>query len=73
MGRPDIKLTDDDNRRILIIEAKKADSKAQMDEAADEAIQQIIDQEYAKNLDEYDVTCYGISFFQKSALVKKMK
>ena len=73
LGRPDIKLTDWPNRRILIIEAKKSGSRAQMEHDCREALQQIIDQEYAKNLDEYEVTCYGIAFFQKTALVKRMK
>lgn len=72
LGRPDIKLTDDDNRRILIIEAKKSDNRTQMEHDCDEALQQIIDQEYAKGLDDYKVICYGIAFFQKSALVKKL-
>ncbi|MBR2529351.1 MAG: AAA family ATPase [Blautia sp.] len=69
LGRPDIKLTDDVNRRILIIEAKKSNSKGQMGHACKEALQQIVDMEYAKNLDAYTVICYGIAFFQKSALV----
>ena len=72
LGRPDIKLTDDENRRILIIEAKKSDNRTQMEHDCDEALQQIIDQEYAKGLDDYKVICYGIAFFQKSALVKKL-
>ena len=73
LGRPDIKLTEDDNRRILIIETKKSDSRARMEHDCDEALQQIIDREYAKNLDEYKVICYGIAFYQKSALVKKLR
>lgn len=72
LGRPDIKLIDDDNRRALIIETKKSDSAAQMDHDCDEALRQIVDQEYAKGLDAYQVTCYGIAFYQKSALVKKL-
>ena len=72
LGRPDIRLTDDANRRILIIEAKKSYSKGQMERDCREALQQIVDEEYAKNLDEYDVFCYGIAFFQKTALVKRL-
>ena len=72
LGRPDIKLTDDINRRVLIIETKKSDHKEDMEQDCKEALQQIIDREYAKNLDDYTVICYGISFFRKSALVKKM-
>ena len=72
LGRPDIKLIDHDNRRIIIIEAKKSDSAGQMGSDCDEALKQIVDQEYAKGLDAYQVYCYGIAFYQKSALVKKL-
>ena len=59
-------------RRILIIEAKKSETAAQMDHDCDEALKQIVDQEYAKGLDAYRVLCYGIAFYQKTALVKKL-
>lgn len=72
LGRPDIKLIDHDNRRILIIEAKKSDSAGQMERDCDVALKQIVDQEYTKGLDAYQVYCYGIAFYQKSALVKKL-
>ena len=72
LGRPDIKLMDYKNRRILIIEAKKSDSAAQMRHNCDEALQQIVDQEYAKGLDAYQVYCYGVAFYQKSTLVRKL-
>lgn len=73
LGRPDIKLTDRQNRRVLIIEAKKSDSVVQMESDCRKALQQIMDQEYTKGLDEYQVICYGIAFYQKRALVKKME
>ena len=72
LGRPDIRLTDQPNRRMLIIEMKKAQNAAQMEKACEEALQQIVEKEYARDLDEYDVTCYGISFYRKKALVKKL-
>ena len=72
LGRPDIRLIDHDNRRVLIIEAKKSDSAAQMKQDCEEALRQIVDQEYAKGLDAYHVYCYGIAFYQKTALVKKL-
>ena len=43
-----------------------------MEHDCDEALKQIVDQEYAKGLDAYQVLCYGIAFYQKSALVKKL-
>ena len=72
LGRPDIQLTDDANRRVLIIEAKKSDSKENMEHDCKEALKQITEREYAKNLDGYTVIFYGIAFFRKSALVKKL-
>ena len=73
LGRPDIKLVDDDRRRILVIEAKKSVSKEHMEKDCAAALKQIVDNEYAKGLDDYDVSCYGIAFYQKSALVKKLR
>lgn len=58
----------------MIIEVKKSDSKANMEKACDDALKQIRDNEYAKNLEtEFsEVLCYGIAFFQKSAMIKKL-
>lgn len=73
LGRPDIDLRDKQNRRAIIIEAKKADSGKRMEHWCDEALKQIVENQYAENLNGYtQVLCYGISFFQKTALVKKM-
>ena len=69
-----VSLFDADNRRAMIIEVKKTDSKANMEKSCDKALKQIVDNEYAKNLDEGDQTvlCYGIAFFQKSAMIRKL-
>ena len=58
----------------MLIEVKKAESRANMEKSCDEALKQIVDNEYAKNLDSgYEtVLCYGIAFFQKSAMIKKL-
>ena len=74
LGRPDLQLFDVDNRRAMIIEVKKSDSKANMEKFCDAALKQIVDNEYAKNLDAgfETVLCYGIAFFQKSAMIKKL-
>lgn len=71
LGRPDVKLIDDDHRRALIIEAKRSVSAEQMERDCEEALRQITDRKYAKGLEAYQVTCYGIAFYQKTALVKK--
>ena len=74
LGRFDIRAKDRRNRRVLIIEAKKADSAAHMDAACDAALKQISDKGYAKTIESgYEkILCYGISFFQKSAMIKKL-
>lgn len=73
LGRPDILLKDDDNRRIIIIEAKRSKKEGNMDKDCDEAIGQILTGKYAEGLYGYtQILCYGISFFQKQAKVKKM-
>ena len=58
----------------MIIEAKKADSAAQMEAACNEAIKQIVDKGYTRAVEPgYEtVLCYGIAFFQKSAMIKKL-
>lgn len=73
LGRPDILLKDKKNRRAIIIEAKKSARKSDMAKDCDEAIDQITKQKYAEGLYGYThIFCYGISFFQKQAKVKKL-
>ena len=74
LGRFDIRAKDRKNRRVLIIEVKKADSAAKMGAACDEALKQIVEKGYAKKIEPgYEkIICYGIAFFQKSALIKKL-
>ncbi len=74
LGRFDIRVKERKNRRIMIFEVKKADTADRMNEACDEAIQQIVDKGYAKTIEHgYEkIICYGISFFQKSARIKKL-
>ncbi|MBQ3801277.1 MAG: AAA family ATPase [Treponema sp.] len=72
LGRPDILLLDDDNRRALVIEAKKSASRADMGSDCGKALEQIDARKYADALYGYtQVLCYGVAFFQKEALVRK--
>ena len=71
LGRPDIVLKDEDNRRAIIIEAKKSGSESEMDKNCEEALKQIVTKKYAEGLYGYEqVLSYGISFFQKQAKVR---
>lgn len=57
----------------MILEAKKSDKEEDMEKDALEGKQQIIEKEYLRGFTGYDsVICYGISFFQKKALVRKL-
>ncbi len=74
LGRPDILLKDEDNRRAIIIEAKKSDKETDLDKDCDEAIDQIITEKYGEGLYGYEqILCYGVAFFQKQAKVKLLK
>ena len=74
LGRFDILVKDRRNRRAMIIEAKKADTQAGMEKSCDEALKQIEEKQYVKRIDPgyKEVICYGIAFFQKSAMIKKL-
>lgn len=72
-GRPDILLKDRGNRRALILEAKKSESAENMERRCDEAIAQIAREQYWRGLDGYrTILCYGVSFYKKDALLKRM-
>ena len=74
LGRPDIYLKDKKNRRALIIKAKKSETEADLEKDCDKAIKQITEKKYAEGLYGYEqILCYGVAFYQKQAVVKKMK
>ena len=71
LGRPDILLKDEDNRRAIIIEAKKAEKESDIEKECDKAINQIITEKYAEGLYGYEnILCYGIAFYRKQAKIK---
>ena len=73
LGRSCIDARDKYEKRGMILEAKKSDKEEDMEKDALEGKQQIIEKEYLRGFTGYDsVICYGISFFQKKALVRKM-
>ena len=73
LGRPDILLKDRKNRRAIIIEAKKSKKESDLDKDCNEAIRQIKDKKYAQGITGYEqVLCYGVAFFQKQAMVKRL-
>ncbi len=74
LGRFDVLVKDRRNRRAMLIEAKKSNSGEQMDKDCDEALKQIIDKGYARSIEPgyQNFLCYGISFYRKSAKIKKL-
>lgn len=57
----------------MILEAKKSDKESDMQKDALAGKQQIVNKEYLRGFPGFEsVMCYGISFFQKKALVKKL-
>ena len=70
----DILLKDDDNRRAIIIEAKKSSHESDMETDCEEALDQIVQKKYAQGLYGYkQIVCYGVAFFQKQAMIKCYK
>ena len=58
----------------MILEVKEADSAAGMNAACDEALKQIEVKGYVRTIEPgYEkLLCYGIAFFWKSAMIKKL-
>ena len=73
LGRSDIDVREKRRKRGMLLEAKKSEREEDMEKDALDGKQQIIDKEYLRGFKGFDsVVCYGISFFQKKALVKKL-
>ena len=73
LGRSDIDVREKRRKRGMLLEAKKSGSEKDMEKDALDGKQQIIEKEYLRGFPGYEsVICYGISFFQKQALVKKL-
>lgn len=74
LGRTDLVVTDRKNRRAIIIEAKKANREEDLESACLEGKKQIIKQQYIRGLKGYtQIFCYGIGFFQKTAMVRELR
>ena len=73
-GRSDVVLYDSINGRVAVFEAKYTMALENLSSACDSALQQMNEKLYAKEYeDDYDqIFCYGISFFKKRCLVKKV-
>ncbi len=73
LGRSDIDVREKRRKRGMLLEAKKSDKESDMQKDALDGKQQIEDKEYLRGFPGFEsVVCYGISFFQKKAVVKKL-
>ncbi len=73
-GRPDLIIADADAGRAAVFEFKRSRSAVNMEKDAEAALGQIRAMDYRSGLLEYDsIICYGVSFFQKTALALCVK
>lgn len=71
--RADIVVKDSPNRRAIIIETKWSSATGRLEQNCDDAIKQIEQRQYAKNLlmnGYHKVLCYGAAFCGKACLIK---
>ena len=72
-GRADIIIKDFANQRAMIIEAKFTKDEKQIDKLCDDAVKQIADREYGKDINKRvyrEVLSLGVVFFEKNAYIK---
>lgn len=75
LGRADIVLKDEKNRRALILEAKISTDRSHMERDCRKALEQIVNRKYALDDSLYgyrQILCYGIAFYKKEAEVMKL-
>ena len=73
-GRSDIVIADPSNMRVAIFEAKIAGDRTTLERECDAALLQIQNRGYAEEFLENgnEVFCYGIAFYKKECLVKRI-
>ena len=74
LGRTDIDVRDKKRMRGMIIEAKKSEREEEMEKDCGEAGQQILRRQYLEGFAGFkSVQCYGIAFYKKKALVRRVE
>ena len=74
LGRSDIDIRDKRNRRGMVIETKKSVSEDLMERDAADALAQIEAKRYLDGFEGFEsVAAYGISFYKKTALIKRLR
>ena len=72
-GRYDLYLEDLKNRVGYIFEFKVTDNEEKLDNAVEEAILQIKNQEYSYNLEDNTIYGIGMAFYKKRVKMKYLK
>lgn len=72
-GRSDIVISDSENGRVAIFEAKCSRTPEDMEADCSWALHQMAERGYAKDYEDTfrQVLCYGITFYKKRCLVKQ--
>lgn len=75
LGRSDVVVKDRKRRRVIIIEVKRSETEAQMEDDCSKALKQIDLKQYAKRfLKGYKtVLCYGAAFYDKECVIHKIE
>ena len=72
LGRTDITIEDKRNRRVMVLESKKASEEKELANMCEKAVHQIREKQYVKGFSQFKtVVAYGIAFYRKQALVLK--
>lgn len=75
LGRSDIVVKNRKTRSAIVIEAKAVEKAEKMGKGCDEALLQIQNRQYARQLEMegfQNIICYGVTFFQKQCMVKML-
>lgn len=75
LGRSDIVVKDRRKRRAMVIETKIVDNGKHLEQACQTALKQIEEKQYARKIEREgfkNVLRYGIAFYRKQCLVKRM-
>ena len=70
LGRYDLLVADRIGKKAAILEFKTVKRESDIQSAINEALTQIDERKYELDFRRYDVSCYAVVFYKKSATVK---
>ena len=72
LGRYDLLVADKDARKAAVLEFKAVKREKDITSSLDKALNQIDERKYDLDLNRYNLICYAVVFYKKSAYVKKI-